>query len=265
MIFFNDNDPSACTWLRQLITDGHLTGDVLEKSITEIEPEEVQGYERCHFFAGIAGWELALRLAEWPSERPVWTGSCPCQPFSAAGKGEGETDKRHLWPAWFSLIRDCRPDCLFGEQVASRDGYRWLDGVRTDLESEGYTFGAADLPAACVGAPFNGGRLFWVASSDSSKCSIGIQSKDMERPVRQEERRQEASNGPENNRAYGVWGCSVREWEDGIRRRVEPGTFPLAHGFPGQVGLLRGYGNAIVPQVGAAFIKAFLEAERSLE
>ena len=32
--------------------------------------------------------------------------------------------------------------------------------------------------------------------------------------------------------------------------------FPLAHKIPGRVGLLRGYGNAIVPQVAAAFIEA---------
>ena len=33
---------------------------------------------------------------------------------------------------------------------------------------------------------------------------------------------------------------------------------PLAHGIPIRVGLLRGYGNAIVPQVAAVFIAAFI-------
>jgi DNA (cytosine-5)-methyltransferase 1 len=47
---------------------------------------------------------------------------------------------------------------------------------------------------------------------------------------------------------------------DGKARRFEPGSFPLAHGLPGRVGLLRGYGNAIVPQVAAEFIQAFREA-----
>ena len=36
--------------------------------------------------AGIAGWSFALRLARWPDTRPVWTGSCPCQPFSGTFK-----------------------------------------------------------------------------------------------------------------------------------------------------------------------------------
>jgi DNA (cytosine-5)-methyltransferase 1 len=43
---------------------------------------------------------------------------------------------------------------------------------------------------------------------------------------------------------------------DGKARPVESGTFPLAHGIPARVGRLRGYGNAIVPQVAAAFIRA---------
>jgi DNA (cytosine-5)-methyltransferase 1 len=46
---------------------------------------------------------------------------------------------------------------------------------------------------------------------------------------------------------------------DGTRRPVEPGTFPLAHGAASRVGRLRAYGNAIVPQVAQAFIEAFME------
>lgn len=48
---------------------------------------------------------------------------------------------------------------------------------------------------------------------------------------------------------------------DGKARRFEPESFPLVDGFPKRLDLLRGYGNAIVPQVAAEFIKAFLEAE----
>lgn len=43
-------------------------------------------------------------------------------------------------------------------------------------------------------------------------------------------------------------------------RPVEPGTFPLANGVPGRVGLLKGYGNAIVPQVAARFVSNFILA-----
>jgi len=47
---------------------------------------------------------------------------------------------------------------------------------------------------------------------------------------------------------------------DGKARRIEPGLAPLVDGLPGRVGLLRGYGNAIVPQVAAEFILAYYES-----
>jgi DNA (cytosine-5)-methyltransferase 1 len=60
-----------------------------------------------------------------------------------------------------------------------------------------------------------------------------------------------------------LWGAA--DWlfcRDGRWRPVESGTFPLADGIPGRVGLLRGYGNAIVPQVAAEFIRAFMEVSQ---
>jgi DNA (cytosine-5)-methyltransferase 1 len=55
-------------------------------------------------------------------------------------------------------------------------------------------------------------------------------------------------------------GFDVIQCRDGKARRVESGTFPLADGISGRVGLLRGYGNAIVPQLAAEFINAAEEA-----
>ena len=118
--FYNEVDRYCCDWLSNLMDAGHIMpGKIDDRDIRELTPDDVRGYERVHFFAGIAGWDLALRLAGWPADRPVWTGSCPCQPFSAAGKGAGGKDERHLWPHWFRLIRECRPPVIFGEQVAS--------------------------------------------------------------------------------------------------------------------------------------------------
>lgn len=162
--YYNEIDPYAARWLRNLIAAGHLPpGDVDQRSILEVEPGDLAGYDECHFFAGIGGWPYALRLAGWFG--PVWTGSCPCQPLSSAGQRKGHADERHLWPAFQCLIAECRPAAVFGEQVASKDGREWLAGVRADLEALGYAVGAADLCAASVGSPHIRQRLFWVADA----------------------------------------------------------------------------------------------------
>lgn len=168
MNYYNEFDPQAAQWLRNLIAAGLIpAGDVDERSIEDVTPNELRGYTQCHFFAGIAGWSLALDLAGWPRDRPVWTGSCPCQPFSSAGKGDGFADQRHLWPAWFHLIRQCKPDIVFGEQVASAIRHGWLDLVSADLEAEGYAVGASVLGAHSVGAPHIRQRLYWMADAGS--------------------------------------------------------------------------------------------------
>ena len=169
--YYNEIDPFAAQWLRNLISAGHIApGEVDERSIADIRPDDLTGFRQCHFFAGIGGWSFALRLAGWPDDRPVWTGSCPCQPFSVAGKKEGFDDERHLWPDWRWLIDQCRPATIFGEQVASADGRTWLSGVRSDLETMGYEVGAADLCAASIGAPHIRQRLWFVANSNSKQA-----------------------------------------------------------------------------------------------
>ena len=280
--YYNELDPKAAAWLRELISHGHIApGDVDERSIADVHPTDLLGYDQCHFFAGIGGWSYALRLAGWPDDRPVWTGSCPCQPFSVAGNGLGTADARHLWPEFQCLIAQCRPASVFGEQVASKPGRAWLAGVRADLEALGYAVGAADLPAAGVGAPHIRQRLYWVADADTGR--EGLESGSGERMVAGRAqfdpqpglgRSGEAGwmgdadlAGPqgrgERPDEYAdqrtAWSASdTIHCIDGKARRVESGTFPLAHGIPARMGRLRGYGNAIVPQVAAEFIRASL-------
>jgi len=361
--YYNEFDPKAAAWLRELIKAGHIApGDVDERSIVDIRPSDLIGYTQCHFFAGIGVWSYALRRAGWPDDRPVWTGSCPCQPFSAAGKGAGFTDERHLWPHFHWLIENCRPPVVFGEQVASKDGLGWLDLVQADLEGSGYASGAVDTCAAGFGAPHIRQRLWWVGvrvadasgqrlegqdtrkmgdERQASKRGIGTSgladstgvgrigrrsSVESHEPgeIERSERLRDAGglahdnddgcfapavtgfhnsehyaepcrhssgmdNGVSDGRRTGGIGHNSgndrqqfatngrngrprptnghwrdADWifcRDGKWRPVEPGTFPLAHGIAQRVGLLRGYGNAIVAPAAQAFIEAYLETE----
>lgn len=319
MNYYNENDPRAAAWLRELIAENLIPdGKIDTRSIADVRPDELNGFIQCHFFAGIGGWSYALRIIGWPEDKPVWTGSCPCQPLSCAGQRKGHADERHLWPAFYRLIAECRPPVVFGEQVARTDGREWFSGVRADLEDAGYACGCADLCAAGVGSPHPRQRLYWVANSvrigfDRANESIAtIQNKDRENGgvsigigcvsrvgdsdgARSQSRRQTAApyrHGHTPESAGGIGGMdnakciqehasttgrfhsmssSASAWSDydichftgpdaGKTRRIEPGTFPLAHGFPERMGLLRGYGNAIVPQVAAEFIGAFMSA-----
>jgi DNA (cytosine-5)-methyltransferase 1 len=320
--FYNENDPLAAAWLRGLADSGSITeGTVCDESIERISGAALHGFERVHFFAGIGGWDYALKLAGWPTDREVWTGSCPCQPFSGAGKMRGEADERHLWPEMRRLIGECRPATIFGEQVASKLGREWLDGVFADLEAMGYRVAGADLCAAGVGAPHIRQRLYWVADAElrgreriTKQHSTGIlETVDGKGEPREptgthststggvadrecECERLQGFSGDGNRgcepgrvgsqktgsagagRATGWDGFDIIPCYDGKQRRIESGTFPLAHGIPRGVVSdcnidlayalstgearkmrLKGYGNAIVPQVAAAFIRAFRE------
>lgn len=282
--YYNENDPEAAAWLRQLIKDRVIaSGDVDERSITEVESGELVGYRQCHFFAGIGGWSEALRLAGWSDDRECWTGSCPCQPFSVAGKGQGADDSRDLWPAWRALIAERRPAAVFGEQVASADGDYWLDRVFSELEAQAFAVAAADLCAPGVGAPHIRQRSYFVADAG------------------RERRQQDAGGAPGDEAAHGRephgdhlatgarqgdcdgladadsghgfwwsgplqvgWNAIEAEVERGGRRyraqwRIKPGVSLLAHGIPGRVALLRGFGNAIVPELAAAFVAAYMD------
>lgn len=249
MNYYNEFDPQAAQWLRNLISAGLIPpGDVDERSIEDVTPNELNGYTQCHFFAGIGGWPLALALAGWPVDRPVWTGSCPCQPFSAAGRGDGFADQRHLWPAWFHLVRECRPGVVFGEQVASAVGHGWLDLVSSDLEAQGYACGSAVLGAHSVGAPHIRQRLYFVANANG-KRGEGLRDSECLGQLRQ---------------GRAAWPVDLREVYDSPYTPGAGHPQPLLRrgidGIPARVVRLRAYGNAIVPQVAAAFIRAFAES-----
>jgi DNA (cytosine-5)-methyltransferase 1 len=339
--YYNEFNPESAAMIRQMMVDGLIPhGDVDTRSITEVSPDDLKPYTQCHFFAGIAGWTYALQLAGWPADRPVWTGSAPCQPFSSAGKQKGKDDERHLFPTWLGLIRECRPATIFGEQVASAVAHGWLDDVYQGLEAEGYAVGAAVLPACSVGAPHRRDRLWFVAHAECQRWERGKGSPqgnvtDRENAGRQQsdgqpwggseagghvahaggQRRQQiagSTHGDEGQNeggsshhnyqltGYGQDDVNVADTErlgqpgqgkvgeslhpeascdgqanqpehvgtgvwdagqwvacpDGKARLIEPSIPLLADGVQHRRPILHAIGNAIVPQVGAAFIEA---------
>jgi DNA (cytosine-5)-methyltransferase 1 len=336
VIAYNELDQYAAQWLRNLSDAGHIApGRIIEGSIDDIKAADLAGVTQFHTFAGIGVWSYALRLAGWPDGASVWTGSCPCQPFSVAGKRRGADDERHLWPVWRELIAECAPPIVFGEQVASPDGRHWLGTVRAEMEALGYAVGAADLCAAGVGAPHARQRLFFGAVRLADLRSQRLEAEGLEvegasargrmgdsdgiacNEGRSDDYRRRKGDGSESSgpRRAGDGGrmgdsddqrggrnsggiCSAErespiegidawrvvdctELTGAVRgfwagadwllcrnpaggspklRPVEPGTFPLAHGATSRVGRVRAYGNAIVPQVAAGFIQAFVDA-----
>jgi DNA (cytosine-5)-methyltransferase 1 len=295
--YYNEHDKNAAQWLRNLIAAGLIApGVVDDRSIEDVRPDELMGYTQCHFFAGIGVWSYALRQAGWPDDRRIWTGSCPCQPFSAAGEGGGFADERHLWPAFFHLIGQCRPPTVLGEQVASKDAEPWIDLVCADLGSLGYATGAIAFPAASVGAPHIRDRLYWLANAPGQgpqgsgygrSARPGRQGAAAERGGQDgglaDTERDERNAGPGEHGSQGgtqggriadagghggaSWPGPVNgfwrdaDWllcRDGRWRPARPGSFPLAHGAASRVVRLRAYGNAVCAEACRIFIESIM-------
>ncbi len=279
--YYNEFDPKTAAWLRQLVKNGDIADGVVdERDVRDVEPKDLDGFTQCHFFAGIGVWSYALRRAGWSDDRPVWTASLPCQPFSAAGKQKGKEDERHLLPHYIKLVRQCKPDVQFGEQVPGAVRHGWLDDLYDEMERENYAVGATVLTAAGAGLPHIRQRLYWVAHSnrmgDTKLPGLERHAWDGNNSHKQKWQHKEQTGSAAET---GV--CSGIDWlycsEKRKYRPIKPGIKPVVDGAakgvvhccdsiitPDDSGealkqRIEGYGNAVVAPVAEKFISAYME------
>jgi DNA (cytosine-5)-methyltransferase 1 len=220
--------------------------------------------------------------ADWwlNGERPhvdLVFGGFPCQDISNAGQRAGIDGSRSgLWRYMAAVIRDLRPRYVVLENVSDLL-VRGVGRVLGDLAEIGYDAEWDCVPAAAVGAHHLRDRWFAVAypqsvgrrsgrprgSAGDGPDGEGFAAEKLADPSGQGRGRVRSvgavlSDGLEaapegetqprrSDRAGRVFG--VRPVQSGWAN--EPGVGRLAHGIPAGVvrPQLRGYGNAVVPQV----------------
>ncbi len=253
--WYNEINPEAVLVLRHLIKDELIADGVVDdRSITEVKADDLKGFTQCHFFAGCGGWSIALRKSGIDDSRPIWTGSCPCQPFSNAGSKKGKEDERHLWPIWFKLIRECRPAIVFGEQVDKAILYGWLDEAASDMESENYAFASTVLSSDCAEGDHERKRLWFVAQSEKYNDTRGCEKiqKQNERKTSERQKKWLSEFGGSN-------GAKFVTLDDGFKRRIpniQPQICLLADALPRQNHIEHLIGNAIDVEIASRFITA---------
>lgn len=147
---------------------------------------EIEAYAVANLVAKMEAGELdpcpiwtdlkTLPLDSIPENISILSGGFPCQPFSQAGKREGDEDPRHLFPYIKNAIRTIQPRIVFLENVegiisAKLKGDGWEDSAGTpvllhvirELERVGYRATAGVFSAAEVGATHQRKRVFILA------------------------------------------------------------------------------------------------------
>jgi len=207
----------------------------------------------------------------------VLSGGFPCQPYSQAGKRLGTEDDRHLWPQMLRAIQEIKPIYIVGENVygiVNWNGGMVFDEVQTDLENEGYEVQSVILPACAVGALHRRDRVWFVAYSNNNRTKRNqqhTQSKQekygtianttnerLQKSRSQFRKEYELFIDTSNDTARSA--SSQLDKSKRSNRHV-PRTNGLSIGLDGipfskwKQESIKGYGNAIVPQVALEIFK----------
>lgn len=175
-------------------------------------------------------------------DKLVVTAGFPCQPYSVAGKGKGESDERNLWPDTIRIIREVGPGIALLENVPGLVRFDYFGEILGDLGEAGYDVEWDVVSAAECGAPHERKRLWILAYTE---CVSRIQVNDVNRS---------------NERKYiGSWASDATRsivCVDGVERRFPDGLGGMADGVASRVDRLKAIGNGQVSIVAAiAFLR----------
>jgi DNA (cytosine-5)-methyltransferase 1 len=208
--------------------------------------------------------ELSERFGkQWRDDDIILTGGFPCQPYSSAGKRLGKEDERHLWPEMLRIISEIKPKFIVGENVFGL--LNWNGGmvfaeVCSDLEHQGYEITPVVIPAAAVNAPHGRDRVWFVATDTLHEGLQGRQNIDEWEKYNNEGRRNgfnirtsSKNNGWSSKQFFKNFPTQppICSGNDGFSNRLDGITFPKWRAES-----IKGYGNAIVPQVAFEIFKA---------
>lgn len=275
---FCDNDPFCQQVLKKHWPNSKIYGDI--RTITNTETGR--------WCNGLSDdkWETTDKidtLGDAASRVDLLTGGFPCQPFSQAGRRQGTSDDRYLWPEMFRVIRAFKPTWVIAENV--RGLLTWNEGlvleqVCADLEAEGYEVQPLIIPAVAVNAPHRRDRIWFVAHRKSRGEWSSESERDRQRKP-EAQTRDDDSNAA-HTESQGEWAKSElsrareklgssdradswdKNWPEVAAELcgVDDGLPAELDGFKlSKAGhrkeRLKGLGNAIVPQVAIEIMKSF--------
>ena len=177
----------------------------------------------------------------------ILTGGFPCQPFSMAGKRKGTEDERYLWGEMLRAIQEIKPKFVIAENVfgiTNIDGGMVFQQVCLDLENEGYEVQPFIIPAAATNAPHRRDRVWFIAYSNKKRLHTCKAFGEL---------------AGKRSRGFNKQGEHWKDFplespicggDDGLPTKLDGITFSKWRSES-----IKGYGNAIVPQVAFEIFK----------
>jgi DNA (cytosine-5)-methyltransferase 1 len=194
----------------------------------------------------------------------ILTGGFPCQPFSMAGKRKGTEDERYLWGEMLRAVQEIKPTYVIAENVfgiTNIDGGLVFEQVCLDLETEGYEVQSFIICAASKNAPHRRDRVWFIGFKNvaNTKCNgleYGNETRNIQiKKAKTRLKRSEftidfKTNGGQSNWQLFPLESPICSRNDGLPTKLDGITFSKWRAES-----IKGYGNAIVPQVALEIFK----------